>query len=99
MNKDLRNNKKDRYLPFIKVLYDGVKLGSLSLASNNTLYRGSLLSNTEINLIKKYLKNKMPGLPGAIIFSKVFLSFTKNKFTEFLNSEKKSEIYPEYYLF
>ena len=33
----------------------------------------------------------MPGLPGAIIFSKVFLSFTKNKFTEFLNSGKKSE--------
>ena len=77
LNKDLRNNKKDRYLPFIKVLYDGVKLGSLSVASNNTLYRGSLLSNTEINLIKKYLKNNMPGLPGTIIFSKVFLSFTK----------------------
>ena len=39
----------------------------------------------------------MPGLPGAIIFSKVFLSFTKNKFTaeKFLNSK----IYPEYYLF
>ena len=44
LNKDLRNNKKDRYLPFIKVLYDGVKLGSLSLASNNTLYRGSPVS-------------------------------------------------------
>ena len=44
LNKDLRNNKKDNYLHFIKVLYDGVKLGSLSLASNNTLYRGSPVS-------------------------------------------------------
>ena len=34
LNKDLRNNKNDNYLPFIKVLYDGVKLCSLSLASN-----------------------------------------------------------------
>ena len=93
LNKDLRNNQKDNYLPFIKVLYEGVKLGSLSLASNNNLYRGSLLSNYEINLIKNYLKNKIPGLPGAIVFSKVFLSFTKVKLIaeKFLNSGKKSD--------
>ena len=93
LNKDLRNNKKDIYLPFIKVLYDGVKLCSLSLASNNTLYRGSLISNIEINLLKKYLKNKIAGLPGAIVFSKVFLSFTKVKVIaeKFLNSVKKND--------
>ena len=93
LNKDLRNNQKDNYLPFIKVLYEGVKLGSLSLASNNNLYRGSLISNYEIILIKNYLKNKIPGLPGAIVFSKVFLSFTKVKLIaeKFLNSGKKSD--------
>ena len=93
LNKDLRNNQKNNYLPFIKVLYEGVKLGSLSLASNNNLYRGSLISNYEIILIKNYLKNKIPGLPGAIVFSKVFLSFTKVKLIaeKFLNSGKKSD--------
>ena len=40
INKDLGLNKKEKYLPFIKTLYEGVKLKSLSLASNNILYRG-----------------------------------------------------------
>jgi len=29
INQDLRNNKKDMYLPFIKVLYEGIKLQAL----------------------------------------------------------------------
>ena len=79
INKELRENKKDNYLSFIKILYEGIKLKSLPLASNNILYRGSKISNNEINLIKKYLKEKIKDLPGAIVFSKSFLSFTKDK--------------------
>ena len=79
INKELRENKKDNYLSFIKILYEGIKLKSLPLASNNILYRGSKISNNEINLIKKYLKEKLKDLPGAIVFSKSFLSFTKDK--------------------
>ena len=78
-NKDLRENKKDDYITFIKVLYKGIKLQSLPICSDKELYRGSKLSNNEIKLIEKYLNSKHENLPGAIVFSKTFLSFTKDK--------------------
>jgi len=79
INKELRGNEKDKYLPYIKILYEGVKLKSLSLASDNILYRGSKISKAEMLKIKEYLKNKISNLPGAIVFSKSILSFTKDK--------------------
>ena len=79
INLDLRNNKKDNYLSFIKILYEGVMLKSLKMATNNELYRCSKISKDEINIIKNYLKKKLINLPGAIVFSKSFLSFSKEK--------------------
>ena len=35
INKDLRENKRDNYLSFIKILYEGIKTKSLPLGSNN----------------------------------------------------------------
>ena len=78
INKDLGLNKKEKYLPFIKTLYEGVKLKSLPLASNNILYRGSKIANEEIIKIKNYLIKKIENLPGSIVFSKSFLSFSKD---------------------
>ena len=78
MNKDLRENKKDNYLTFIKILYEGVKLKGLDLAKENELYRGSKIANKEIEKIKEYLANKKKDLPGAIVFCQTFLSFTKS---------------------
>jgi len=93
INKDLGLNKKEKYLPFIKTLYEGVKLKSLSLASNNLLYRGSKISNEEIKKIKSYLNKKIKDLPGAIVFSKSFLSFSKEReiAESFLNYENKNK--------
>ena len=48
INKDLIQNKTENYLPFIKILYEGVKLKSLPLADCNKLYRGSLINIKEI---------------------------------------------------
>ena len=79
LNKDLGTNQIDKYLPFIKILYEGVKLKSLSLANENMLYRGSKISNIEIEKIKSYLKKKINGLPGSIVFCRTFLSFSKDK--------------------
>ena len=79
INKDLRLNNKDKYLPYIKAFYEGVKLKSLPLANNNILYRGGNLLKGEIDKIKDYLKNKKEGLPGSIVFSKQFLSFSKDE--------------------
>ena len=39
LNKDLRENKKEDYLPFIKVLYEGVKFKIFPITSNKILYR------------------------------------------------------------
>ena len=79
MNKDLGLNKIDKYLLYIKILYEGVKLKSLPLASNSILYRGAKISNNEISIINTNMNKKIEGLPGVIAFSKSFLSFSKEK--------------------
>ena len=79
MNNNLGQNKIQEYLPFIKTLYEGVKLKSLPLANNKILYRGAKIANVEIDRIKNNLKNKKGGLPCSIVFSKSFLSFSKDK--------------------
>ena len=94
INKDLRENKRDNYLSYIKTLYEGIKTKSLPLGSNNILYRGSRLLNEEIEKIKEYLTYKKEGLPGAIVFSKAFLSFSKDrKIAEnFLKNQQNNNI-------
>ena len=93
INKELRENDKDKYLSYIKILYEGVKLKSLPLASNNILYRGSLISDEEIKKIKEYLSVKKPDLPGAIVFAKTFFSFSKDKkiAEKYIKKENKNE--------
>ena len=92
LNKDLRENKINNYLSYIKVLYEGVKLKSLPLSNDKILYRGSILLNKEIEKIKNYLKNKIKDLPSSIIFSKSFLSFSKDRNIAkyFLNMNKNN---------
>ena len=53
---------------------------ALPLAKNNNLlFRGSKIEKIELKQLKNYLKNKDPNLPGAIGFSKSFLSFSKDR--------------------
>ena len=91
LNADLRINKKDKHLSYIKTLYEGVKLKSLPLSKDNKLYRGSIISNEEIKTIREHLNKKIEGLPASIVFSKSFLSFSKDKeeAEKFLNNDKK----------
>ena len=94
INRDLGLNKTGNYLLYIRTLYEGVKLKSLPLANNNILYRGSLISNEEIKKIKVYLSKKLENLPGSIVFSRAFLSFSKIKsvaesFLSFQNNNAK----------
>ena len=79
LNNDLRQKNIDNYLSYIKVLYEGVKLDSLSLSTNKKLYRGGRLSDKEISKIFEFKEKQKPGLPAGIVFSKTFLSFTKEK--------------------
>ena len=87
INMDLKLNKRFIYLTYIKILYEGVNLKVPPLVPNCTLYRGTFLFLKEIEYMEKLEeikckekykdKAKKKGLPGNIIFSKSFLSFSK----------------------
>ena len=80
LNKSLRKGKKEKYLPYIKILYEGIRLKALPYSKDKELYRGGILPYKEINKIINYKKkDTIEGLPGAIVFSKTFLSFSKDK--------------------
>ena len=79
LNKDLRLNKREKYLSYIKTLYEGIKVKALPLSSDNILYRGTLISNVEIEKIKNNFEKKIEGLPSSIVFSLCLLSFSKDK--------------------
>ena len=79
INKDLRLNKRESYLPLIKTLYEGVKLNSLPLASDNILYRGSLISIEELKKIKNNLKKKLKIYPAQLHFQNHSYHFLKIK--------------------
>ena len=79
LNNDLREKRRDEYMPFIKVLYEGLKYKSLLLASNEELYRGGKISKEQFEIIKNSKITKKEGLPPGIVFSKTFLSFTKDR--------------------
>ena len=93
INSDLRNDRIEKYLPFIKVLYEGIKLKSLLPLSGKIYYRGCKIFNNEISLIKKYLNEKKTDISGIRVLSKTFLSFYKSKETaeEFLKYIKESK--------
>ena len=81
LNQELRkkNNKDNKYLPFIKVLYEGFKFETLTLKPNEYLYRGSTIADYEISRIYKFFKNKKKDLPPCYVFSRTFLSFSKEQ--------------------
>ena len=92
LNQSLREGRRDNYLSYIKVLYEGIKLKALPYSSDDTLYRGAKLSNKEINKIIDFnKKGEVNGLPGAIVFSRTFLSFTKieNVAIKFMNQYQR----------
>ena len=100
MNNDLIKGKKENYLTYIKVMYEGIKLEAFKFYNSKLpLYRSNRLKKKEIMKIEEYLRKKkeekknMGDLPSIIIFSKAFLSFSKekSKALEFLKKKKKSD--------
>ena len=88
LNKSLRKKSltgmpspkiKKFVLPYVKLLYEGLKLNCFSLKCKKKLYRFSCMSKEEKNILEDYLKKKKEGLPAAICFSKSFLSFSEDR--------------------
>ena len=93
----MQNNYKD-YLPYIQILYEGIESNNLNFNFIGNLYRGSLISNLELNNLKSYQKNKKNNLPFALVFCKNFLSFSKNRnkaesFMGYANNSLKKVLY------
>ena len=81
INSALRKNKMEEYLQYIKLLYESIKLKTFPLVKDTRLYRGGKLFNEEIENIEKILndkKDKNDNLPGLVVFSRTFLSFSKD---------------------
>ena len=78
------NDKNSIYLPYIKTLYAGLDEGALkTYDEGHYLYSFQILSNEQIDELnelneKQKKENKREDLPMAILFSKSFLSFSKD---------------------
>ena len=66
-------------LPFVKALYEGIKLRSLPLHNNEYLYMGCILPEKDIISLKENYNKRIKHLPGSIAFSKTFATFQKDK--------------------
>ena len=77
-NKILEGNIND-FIPYIKILFEGTKINSLLSFNDTYLYYSTYLENDDLNKIINYLNNKNKEFPSLIIYSKIFISFTKNK--------------------
>ena len=84
------NSEIKLYEIYIKTLYFGLESKSLSSDISDKLYRGSIINENEKNQIINNKNNKI------IVFSKAFLSFSKelNVALDFLNkNEVKKGVY------
>ena len=72
-----KNQNNYIYLPYIKTLYAGLEKEALK-TYNGKLYSAQILSDEQIKELEKIEKSKEKNLPMAIIFSKAYLSFTKD---------------------
>ena len=94
MNNDLMKEKSKLYLPYIKLLYSGLKSNSIKVNISNDLYRGALISKKELgNLINLTKNRKNYNIPFALIYCKSFMSFSleKNVALDFMNGKNPNE--------
>ena len=80
MNERLMQNKNKEFITYIQVLYEGVKSKALKPKNDfANLYRGGIISQREYKIIVDYYTKRNPGLPGVIVYSRSFVSFTDDK--------------------
>ena len=75
---DDNNENHIKYLPYIKTLYEGLEKGALKTCVNNELYGAQFLSDREIRDLMTYKTNRVRDLPISLVFSKSFISFSKD---------------------
>ena len=93
MNDDLMKDKIKLYIPYIQLLYSGLKINSFDFSSTQDLYRGALIKKAEIKNLIYHLKKKKSNIPCGLIYSKSFMSFSldKNVAMDFMKKKKPTE--------
>ena len=81
MNEDLRYDYMNKYIIFIQMMYYGIKIKSFTFKPNSKLYRGAFFEPQEMSELQEYMAKKQKDLPGAIVYSRSFLSFSLNEET------------------
>ena len=83
MNNSLMKKNVREYEAFIRIMYEGLANKSLSISEDLMLYRGSYMGKEEIDKIKQkhdeYLNKKDKYLPSFLLYSRCFLSFSKEE--------------------
>ena len=91
--KIIQRNKVKNIMPFIKVLYEGLRLRSLPLYNDEEpLYIGCILPDSDMQTINENYNKKVKHLPSTIVYSKSFLTFTKDRTRaeKFLQEQEKT---------
>ena len=91
--KIIQRNKVKNIMPFIKVLYEGLRLRSLPLYNDEEpLYIGCILPDSDMQTINENYNKKVKHLPSTIVYSKSFLTFTKDRTRaeQFLQEQEKT---------
>ena len=71
--------KKKNYLPFIKTLFKGLELNILKPCMGKELFSAQFLPPEDVKILNDAQINRLPNLPMSLVFSKSFLSFSKDK--------------------
>ena len=79
MNNDLMKDKIKLYIPYIQLLYSGLRINSFEFSSTKDLYRGALIKREEIQNLIHYKEKKNSDIPCGLIYSKAFMSFSLDK--------------------
>ena len=93
LNAGLREKYYKLFLPFIKMMYEGLKRKVFLPVKNQELYSGGVISNKELQKIKDNLNNNSNNnnLPKVIYYIRAFKSFSKKKEVSegFINKSSK----------
>jgi hypothetical protein len=78
MNLDLMKGNIKYYIPYIKLLYYGLKLNNFGFSNYQNLYRGALIDKKEIENLINHKKKSFSKFP-CLIYNKAFMSFSLDK--------------------
>lgn len=80
LNNNLMKLENNHYNEYIQILYKGLK--EFEYKGNDLLYRGTNISNIEVENILNFYKDRKSNdefQPSYLIYSRAFISFSKNK--------------------